>query len=113
MPNHFHFLILANDNSAVPLKIGSLTVSALNNGFRMLLSSFNQAINKQQGRTGSLFRQKTKFKHLGSDNENYPFICFNYIHQNPLSAGLVQKLEDWEFSSFRDYAGLRAGTLCD
>jgi len=26
---------------------------------------------------------------------------------------LVDKLEDWEFSSFRDYAGLRNGTLCN
>jgi hypothetical protein len=26
-------------------------------------------------------------------------------------AGLVSKLEDWEYSSFRDYAGLRNGKL--
>jgi putative transposase len=26
---------------------------------------------------------------------------------------LVHKLEDWEFSSFRDYAGLRSGTFCN
>jgi hypothetical protein len=26
-------------------------------------------------------------------------------------AGLVTKLEDWEFSSFRDYAGLRNGKM--
>ena len=44
---------------------------------------------------------------------NYPFICFNYIHQNPMKAGLVKRMEDWEFSSFRDYAGLRNGTLCN
>jgi hypothetical protein len=26
---------------------------------------------------------------------------------------LVEKLEDWEFSSFKDYAGLRVGKLCN
>ncbi|CAD5262907.1 conserved hypothetical protein [Imperialibacter sp. EC-SDR9] len=26
---------------------------------------------------------------------------------------MVKAMEDWEFSSFRDYAGLRNGTLCD
>jgi hypothetical protein len=26
---------------------------------------------------------------------------------------LVARIEDWEFSSFRDYCGLRNGTLCD
>lgn len=29
-----------------------------------------------------------------------------------MKADLVQKIEDWEFSSYRDYAGLRNGTLC-
>ncbi|MCF6358808.1 MAG: hypothetical protein L3J54_13480 [Draconibacterium sp.] len=37
--------------------------------------------------------------------------CFLYIHQNPVMAGLVSKLEYWEFSSFQDYAGLRNGKL--
>jgi hypothetical protein len=34
-----------------------------------------------------------------------------YIHLNPVAAGLVSKAEDWEFSSYRDYLGLRNGTL--
>lgn len=36
----------------------------------------------------------------------------HYIHQNPLKAGLVKKIEDWPYSSFLDYCGLRNGTLC-
>lgn len=42
---------------------------------------------------------------------DYATACFLYIHQNPVIAGLSSKLEDWEFSSFRDYAGLRNGRL--
>jgi len=38
---------------------------------------------------------------------------FFYIHQNPYTSGLVEKIEDWEYSSFRDYAGLRKGKLCN
>ena len=34
-----------------------------------------------------------------------------YIHQNPILADLVDKIEDWEFSSFQDYIGKRNGTL--
>jgi hypothetical protein len=45
------------------------------------------------------------------ESEEYAFICFNYIHQNPMSAQLCQKMEDWEFSSFRDYINQRKGTL--
>jgi hypothetical protein len=39
--------------------------------------------------------------------------CFHYIHQNPLVAGMVSKIEDWKYSSFKDYAVLRNGTLCN
>jgi hypothetical protein len=41
----------------------------------------------------------------------YNFYCFFYIHQNPVKAGLVNRIEDWEFSSYPDYIGLRNGTL--
>ncbi len=41
----------------------------------------------------------------------YPQACFNYIYNNPVKAKLVQHPEDWEFSSYRDYFGLRNGKL--
>lgn len=37
----------------------------------------------------------------------------NYIHQNPVKGGLVKSMEQWEFSSYRDYTNLRTGTLCN
>jgi hypothetical protein len=39
----------------------------------------------------------------------------NYTPQyrEMLLSGLVNKLEDWNFSSFKDYAGLRDGKLCN
>ncbi|WP_247235998.1 hypothetical protein [Telluribacter sp. SYSU D00476] len=30
-----------------------------------------------------------------------------------MKAQLVSRLEEWPYSSFRDYAGLRKGTLCN
>ena len=35
----------------------------------------------------------------------------NYIHQNPVEAGFVEKPEDWLHSSAADYAGLRKGKI--
>jgi hypothetical protein len=35
----------------------------------------------------------------------------NYIHQNPIRARLSRKPVDWEYSSYRDYAGIRNGIL--
>lgn len=77
------------------------------------LSSYTKAYNKMFGRANSLFVQNTHCKQLVFDfyNTHGAFICFNYIHQNPLRAGMVAKIEDWQYSSFKDYAGLRNGTL--
>jgi REP element-mobilizing transposase RayT len=112
MPNHFHFLIQATEQSAKNKLVGNLNLCELSNGYRLLQSNYAQYINKKKGRTGSLFRQKTKAKSLQEGDKNYGFIAFHYIHQNPLRAGLVQQLEDWDFSSFPDYAGRRNGTIC-
>jgi len=113
MPNHFHFLISTNQHSLVPKMVGSLELSALSNGIRLLLSSYTQSINKQQHTSGSLFRQNTKSKLIDNGSIHYSFTAFHYIHLNPLTAKLVTNINDWEYSSFKDYTGKRKGTLCN
>ena len=103
MPNHFHFLINTSNKSILPVKLGTVDSTQLANGFRLLCSGYANNFNKKYGRSGSLFRQKTKAKELESKDENYPFNCFHYIHQNPMRAGLCERMEDWEFSSFNNY----------
>ena len=101
----------------------------LSHAIGILLSSYTRAINKQEGRDGSLFRKETKSKNgiidgfitIEGKNKNlffkpdnhYAATCFNYIHQNPVKANLCKKPEDWRYSSASDYAGLRNGTLCN
>jgi REP element-mobilizing transposase RayT len=112
MPNHFHFLINSTEQSSVSVSLGTVQSTLLANGFRLLCSGYANYFNKKYNRSGSLFRQKTKAKNLeDSLGNDYPFICFHYIHQNPMIAGLCKKMEDWEFSSFRDYLKIRRGTL--
>lgn len=121
MPNHFHWLIRVkdyHDKYETDIKDDPLydSVPPLNRSLSVLLSSYTKAINKSQGRSGSLFRSKTKAKKLNTDNskhDKYALICFIYIHQNPLRAKLVSQLKDWEFSSYREFAGLRNGKLCN
>ncbi|MDB5226770.1 MAG: hypothetical protein JWN78_963 [Bacteroidota bacterium] len=60
MPNHFHFLIHTNQISITTIKHGNIEITNLSNGFRRLQSAYAQAINKQENRSGSLFRQNTK-----------------------------------------------------
>ena len=80
----------------------------------------NKRYNKKRDRTGSLFQQNSKIKPLNDifhgkiskpSNIGHDYYCFHYIHNNPVDANLVIKNEDWEFSSYRDYLGLRNGSL--
>jgi putative transposase len=106
----------------------------LNQSIGLLLRSYTRAINRQQGISGSLFRKETKAECLNSNDciqpaffntssgtivnvpsldKEYPQICFDYIHSNPVCAGLVNRVEEWEFSSARDYFSKRGGTLVE
>ncbi len=128
MPNHFHFLIGTDSRSIAMRRVGNVEMSELSNGFRILESSYTKGVNRQQNRSGSLFRQHTKAKCLTDEAFDflaepsalapdffnpYPLVCFHYIHQNPERAGLVVNGTDWEYSSLRDYLGLRGGKLCN
>jgi len=137
MPNHFHFLIVPNrlgrleymSRSPVSETKSSNHTQNLSYSLGLLLSSYAKAYNKRYERSGSLFRQKTKVKDgwidqvITVDGKNrdmffrfendYALQCFHYIHKNPVKANLVKKATDWEYSSARDYHGLRNGTLCN
>ncbi|NEU67280.1 transposase [Spirosoma agri] len=113
MPNHFHFLIATfdeNSPSGVDNAYGS-DVFRINQAIAVILRSYTRAINIQECRTGSLLQQETKAKWL--DKNQYVAACLHYIHQNPMRASLSERLEDWPYSSYLDYAGLRNGTLCN
>ena len=122
MPNHFHLMVYTDERLVEKIKQGGLMIDKLTNGIRKLLSGYARIYNKKYNRSGSLFRQKTKCKLLTDESVvinhslsviDYCSNCFHYIHQNPWRAKLVARMEDWEYSSFKDYAGLRNGSLCN
>ncbi len=103
-----------------------------NDSIGIMLRSYSRAIQKQQKITGSLFQKTSKavcltevsgvtpawfqsqygtIINIIDPEKEYPQVCFNYIHQNPVNAGLVKNSNDWEFSSFQDYSGIRNGKL--
>jgi REP element-mobilizing transposase RayT len=96
MPNHYHLLVyLRSDN--------------LSDRMQAFILSYTKAINQRYGRCGSLFQGR--FQAIWVDTEEYLLHLSRYIHLNPVKAGLVERPEDWEFSSYRDYLELRQGQL--
>jgi len=97
----------------------------------MLQKAYTRAINTEKDLSGSLFRKSFKAKDGWIDEfitlykpdgnldcrflpgTSYAFTCFCYIHDNAKEAGLVVNNTDWPYSSAREYAGLRRGSLCN
>ena len=108
LPNHFHFLLVVNSRGAKSINEKHRSETQfLSKNIGILLSSYTQAINKQENRKGSLFAHSTVAKQLNLSDNRYPEICFAYIHQNPCESGLVEDPENWEYSSYRDFLGER------
>ena len=97
MPNHYHFLLRQESERPV------------SNWIRRLFNGYVQAVNKQQGRSGTLFESRAK--HVLVADDAYAMHLTRYIHLNPVRAGLTSKAADWVFSNYREWIGERAGCL--
>jgi putative transposase len=52
-----------------------------------------------------------RFKGSTIFNERYYFTCLRYVEQNPLTAGLVNSVKEWRWSSLAERLGDRRGIL--
>jgi len=99
MPNHYHFLVgVDKDGMLGPF-------------FQRLFNSYSQAFNRQQNRSGTLFQGRAKS--ILVDNTSYVYALTRYIHLNPVVAGLVRKPEDWQYSNYLEWIGVRQDELFD
>ena len=143
MPNHFHLMVEVKEtirpsitnnmerSSNTTPKTKSLT---FNTSIGIMLKSYTRAINLQENRTGSLFREETKaiclnqihdispnwfsvaggtIINIDSPDLQYPNTCYKYIHDNPVKAGMVKEAADWEFSSYGEIYGNREPKLVE
>jgi hypothetical protein len=67
--------------------------------FRRLFMSYAKAINKQQNRTGSLFRKNFKRKKI--NDIEYLKEGIIYIHRNPRKHGIISDFRDYPWSSYK------------
>ena len=118
LPNHFHLLVrikAAEEQTFEVSKTSKVSdaktskVLIPSQQFSNLFNAYTKAINKRYGRVGSLFQGR--FQAVCVDRDEYLVHLSRYIHLNPVVAELVGRPEDWEFSSYREFTGLRTGTL--
>lgn len=88
MGNHVHLL----------LKEG---FENLEHTFKRIGAKYVYWYNAKYQRVGHLFQDR--FKSEVVEDSKYLCTVIRYIHQNPLKAGLCTQLEDYPFSSYREY----------
>lgn len=91
MPNHFHFILLQNHDNGIRTYIQKLS------------NSYVHYINLKTKRKGALF--ESTFKAIRIESEEQLIHLSRYIHLNPVTAYLVKRPQDYEYSSFSAYMG--------
>ncbi len=90
MSNHFHLLIQEKDE-----RVGDT--------IKRIASSYVYYYNHKYSRDGHLFRER--FKSEPVNDMTYFTTLLRYIHQNPVKAGIVERVGDYEYSSYKEYTG--------
>lgn len=88
MDNHVHLLI-AEGSNAISLIMKRINVS------------YAYYFNKKYGRIGHLFQDR--FKSEVIEEDTYLLAVVRYIHNNPVKAGIVEKIQDYQWSSYPLY----------
>ena len=99
MPNHFHFFLRQNSDK----KIFQI--------FNSVLSSYVQKYNIKYKRKGTLMAGP--LQSILIENDRYFLNLCRYVHLNPVKANLVIEPEEWEYSNYSEWIGIRNGTLFD
>ena len=90
MSNHFHLLIRERDES-------------IGDTIKRIASSYVYYYNHKYLRDGHLFKER--FKSEPVNDMAYFTILLRYIHQNPVKAGIAERVKDYEYSSWCEYDG--------
>lgn len=100
MTNHVHLILQPGEDRQ---SIGLL--------MKRLAGRQTRYVNKQERRTGSLWEGRYKASPI--QTEEYLLQCCRYVELNPVKAAMVEKAEDYRWSSYRAKIGEVSTSLLD
>lgn len=98
MPNHFHFLLKQAKNNGISEFISKVT------------NSYTKYFNTKYKRVGPLFQGEFKAVLIESDEQLVH--VSRYIHLNPFVADLVKNLNQFPYSSYKDFINPESNGFC-
>ena len=85
----------------IHLILKQLKENGISDYMRKILESYSSYFNAKHRRKGPLW--ESKFKNVLVTSEEQLLHLTRYVHLNPVTALLVNKPEDWVFSSYNEY----------
>ena len=89
MNNHAHFLIYCEE------------IENLSKYMQKLNTSYSRFYNKINKRVGYVFRDRYLSQSIMDEKQLYN--CLNYIHNNPVKAGIVKNASEYKYSSYYEF----------
>lgn len=89
MPTHIHLILQQLQNNGI------------SNFMSKILNSYTRYFNTKHKRKGPLW--ESKFQNILIENDEQLLHLTRYIHLNPVTAKLVDKPEEWDYSSYNEY----------
>lgn len=86
MDNHAHILVETD------------VIYNMQTWMKKVNTSYAIYYNKKNDRVGYVFRNRYKSQSI--KNEKHLYLCIEYIHNNPIKAGICEKKEKYTFSSY-------------
>lgn len=90
MSNHYHLLVTPAKPDSIPKTV------------KQFAGEYSQYYNHKHGRIGHLWA--SRYSAVLIKDERQLLTCLRYIDQNPVNANLVDRPEQYRFSSYRAHA---------
>lgn len=97
MDNHYHLLI-------------ETTAENLSLLMRNINANYAIYFNKKYKRTGHLWQGRYKYRYI--THEPYLYELLRYIEHNPIRAKIATRLDEYTYSSYRQFTGLEPAIAC-
>jgi putative transposase len=98
MPTHLHLILKQVKKNGISVFMGNVQ------------NSYSRYFNIKHKRKGPLW--EGRFKNVLIKDDEYLLHLTRYIHLNPVSAGIVDRPEDWLDSSYVEYLGKTKDRIC-
>ena len=98
---HFEIYAYCFMSNHVHIVLKEKTLGDISLIMKRILTKYARWYNIKYGRSGALIANR--YKSVPVEIDEYFLQLIRYVHQNPIKAGIAEKVEDYPYSSFIEY----------